>query len=178
MNHRITLPLLLASFGAWADTPPPATAPQTPPAGEQCKRAEYHQFDFWIGQWDVYDPDGQKVGSNRIEPILKSCALAEHWTDAQGGMGKSYNGYDAAEGLWHQFWVSENGNPLLLTGGLEGTSMVLSGEQVAKKGGPKATQKITWTPNTDGSVRQHWQASTDGGRTWTTVFDGTYKRAR
>jgi hypothetical protein len=28
----------------------------------------------------------------------------------------------------------------------------------------------------DGRVRQHWETSKDGGATWTTAFDGYYRR--
>ena len=35
----------------------------------------------------------------------------------------------------------------------------------------------TWTPNPDGSVRQHFEISADDGATWTTWFDGKYVRA-
>jgi hypothetical protein len=34
--------------------------------------------------------------------------------------------------------------------------------------------RITWSPNPDGSVRQHWEQSSDGGTTWATIFDGLY----
>jgi hypothetical protein len=37
--------------------------------------------------------------------------------------------------------------------------------------------RVTWTPNADGSVRQLWEKSADGGATWTTAFDGLYTRA-
>ena len=30
-------------------------------------------------------------------------------------------------------------------------------------------ERITWTPNADGTVRQHWQQSTDGGATWSVI---------
>ena len=63
----------------------------TPPA---CSAVESHQFDFWIGDWNVVDPHGKVVGHNRIESILGGCALAEHWDSASGIHGVSYNAYD------------------------------------------------------------------------------------
>ena len=36
--------------------------------------------------------------------------------------------------------------------------------------------RITWTPNKDGTVRQLWEASTDQGKTWQVAFDGLYRR--
>ena len=37
-------------------------------------------------------------------------------------------------------------------------------------------QRITWTPLDGGRVRQHWESTTDGGKTWVTAFDGLYTR--
>jgi hypothetical protein len=38
--------------------------------------------------------------------------------------------------------------------------------------------RVTWTPNADGSVRQFWELSKDGGKTWSVVFDGRYAKRR
>jgi hypothetical protein len=45
-----------------------------------CSAAEHHQFDFWIGHWDVFLPNGNKAGENRIEAIEGGCALLEQWS--------------------------------------------------------------------------------------------------
>jgi hypothetical protein len=42
--------------------------------------------------------------------------------------------------------------------------------------GGAALQRITWSQLPGGKVRQLWEASKDGGKTWTVVFDGTYTR--
>jgi hypothetical protein len=36
-------------------------------------------------------------------------------------------------------------------------------------------QRITWTPNADGSVRQLWETADSKGA-WSVVFDGTYTK--
>ena len=36
--------------------------------------------------------------------------------------------------------------------------------------------RIQWTPNQDGTVRQHWQTRPVGEPEWKTVFDGLYTR--
>jgi len=41
-----------------------------------------------------------------------------------------------------------------------------------------ATQRITWSVNEDGSVRQLRESSTDSGKTWTVQFDGRYVRRK
>lgn len=95
----------------------PAAGQTARPAA--CTEPEHHQFDFWIGEWDVTLPNGKAAGTNRIEPIL--------------------NGGSA---------------------------------------GATAIQRIIWEPTAPGEVRQLWETSTDGGTTWTTAFDGRYRKRR
>lgn len=149
------------------------------PGAAPCSSPEYRQFDFWVGEWDVFSPDGAKAGENRIEVIANRCALLENWTGAKGGAGKSLNIYDATDRKWHQTWVDATGGRLELVGSIVGGSMVLGAVgPMADRPGVSVTHRITWTPNADGSVRQHWQTSDDGGKTWTTAFDGKYVRRR
>ena len=149
---------------------------QTPPVAPPlaCQAAEYRQFDFWIGTWDVYQPSGRKGGENRIEPIASGCALLENWEGGGGFSGKSLNTYDQADKLWHQIWVDSSGSRLVLAGALVDKKMVLGSDPAA----PGPLQRIVWTPDDDGSVRQLWESSADAGQTWTVVFDGKYVRRR
>src|ERR1700693_1348918 len=56
---------------------------------------EYRQFDFWLGDWDVYSPDGPSVGANLVTSEQDGCLLIEHWTASTGGeTGTSFNYYD------------------------------------------------------------------------------------
>jgi hypothetical protein len=152
-----------------------AQAPAPKPPG--CAGAEHRQFDFWAGRWAVFTPDGKPAGENRIEPIEGGCALQESWRGAGGFSGTSLNHWDAAARVWRQHWVDNRGGTLQLAGGLEGSSMVLTGS-APQAGKPDALlqHRITWTPLADGAVRQWWQRSLDGGKTWATAFDGRYVR--
>jgi hypothetical protein len=53
--------------------------------------------------------------------------------------------------------------------------MVLEGDSVGRDGAAVGN-RITWYDNDDGTVRQHWQVSKDGGKTWNTAFDGLYRK--
>src|SRR5689334_20132368 len=75
------LPSLAATIAAIAATTPAAQAPSARP----CGAAEYRQFDFWIGEWDVFDRDGSKAGHNRVESIEGGCGVQENWTSIGGG---------------------------------------------------------------------------------------------
>jgi hypothetical protein len=52
--------------------------------------------------------------------------------------------------------------------------MVLEGE-THDENGVVTKHRMSWTPNADGSVRQHWESTGANGE-WTTAFDGLYTR--
>lgn len=140
-----------------------------------CATPEHRQFDFWVGDWDVTLPDGTRAGENHIEPMLKGCVLRESWAGARGSHGTSYNIYDASRRRWHQTWVDDQGNLLVLEGTFADGRMTLEGESADSAGHPQR-QRITWTLTAPGRVRQLWESSSDAGVTWTTAFDGRYVR--
>jgi hypothetical protein len=140
-----------------------------------CNDAIHREFDFWVGNWRVTDAKGAFQGTNRVTKEYGDCVLMEHWQGAGGGAGSSFNTYLPGRGQWHQTWVDNGGGTLLLFGGMRSGSMVLQGERAIR--GRPTIDRITWTPLPDGRVRQHWQASTNGGKTWSDVFDGYYKKA-
>ncbi len=142
-----------------------------------CSAEEYRQFDFWLGEWEVFNPQGQKVGENKIEKILNGCSLKESWESTTGYRGHSFNIYDQTSGQWHQTWVDIGGTLLQLDGGLTDGAMVMSGVTQGQNG--EVMNRISWTPTKEGAqihVRQHWETSTDSGKTWQTAFDGLYKK--
>jgi len=143
-----------------------------PPA--PCSGAEYRQFDFWLGDWRVFKPDGSFAGMNRITLEYGNCVLHEHYATGKGYSGESLNTYDAARKLWHQTWVDNTGLLLTLEGHWDGKNMILEG-LAPGPGGGMARQRITWTPNADGSVRQLWEAA-DAKGAWTVAFDGKYTK--
>ncbi len=149
------------------------------PGPAPCSAPQFRQFDFWIGHWDVFQPDGKRAGENLIEPILGGCALRETWQGRGGFTGTSLNAYDAASKLWHQTWLDNQGGRLDLAGGLRGQTMVLeSREPHPDKPGVTLDQRISWSVQPDASVRQLWETSEDGGKTWSVAFDGKYVRRR
>ena len=156
--------LLATTLGSGvAQTPPPA-----------CTDAAWRQFDFWLGEWEVHTADGKLAGTNRITREYGGCVLHERYQTAKGYSGESLNTYDPGRKRWHQTWVDNTGTLLLLDGSLQGRAMVMEGS-TTDAAGVETRHRITWTPNDDGSVRQHWQ-STDATGAWVTAFDGLYRR--
>jgi len=148
------------------------TAAATPATA--CSSVEHRQFDFWVGDWQVYRPDGKYAGRNRITREYGDCVIHEHYDTHKGYSGESLNTYDAARKVWHQTWTDDTGLLLTLEGKFDGKSMVLEGASPDAKG-VMSRQRITWTPNADGTVRQLWESADDKGA-WTVAFDGKYVR--
>ncbi len=139
-----------------------------------CDEPAARAFDFWVGEWRVQKPDGSFAGTNKVDKEYGGCVVHEHSLTGRGYSGESLNFYDASRKVWHQSWVDNTGTLLLLEGGLKGKSMVLEGDSKAPDG-RMVKNRITWTPNDDGSVRQRWE-STDAKGNWTIAFDGKYTR--
>jgi hypothetical protein len=149
------------------------------PAKGLCETAErFGDFDFWIGEWNVYSNDEKRTfqGTNSITKHHKNCLIMESWTSAQGGTGSSMNYYDAVEDQWRQLWVAR-GYSIDYTGGLDGSgSMLLTGKINYYKTAKQHAFRGRWTPNADGSVRQFFEQKDLESGEWTVWFDGLYVR--
>ena len=152
-----------------------AAQPAARPKG--CGAPEHRQFDFWVGNWNVANPQGSPVGTNLITLEHDGCVLQERWTGSRGGTGSSLNIYDATDGRWHQTWVDNRGGLLQLQGGIVDGRMILEGPSRGAKG-EALTNRVVLEKLADGRVRQVWTTSADSGSTWTTVFDGYYTSTR
>lgn len=139
-------------------------------------QAEYKQFDFWVGEWDV-TMMGQPAGTSSIQRIEDGCVIFENWTGVGGGTGKSFNFYDSGLRKWRQVWVSSNGGVLDFFGEYADGQMRYTGETQGPAG-TKVLQRLTFFNLSPDRVRQFWEQSTDSGKTWTVSFDGLYVRKK
>lgn len=142
-------------------------------------RAESRRFDFWIGEWTVARrTDGQVVGRSVVRAVSGGCGLHESWTDARGGTGHSLNAWNPVTRGWQQFWVGQYGavTEYRESEWRDGTLVFLA-RGLAPDSTPRL-MRLSFTPNADGTVRQHGETSDDGGTTWTTSYDFLYRRVK
>lgn len=166
MKRLWFLPLLFAASAASAQTPP------------GCDTPESHQFDFWVGKWEVFPaqkPD-LKIADSLIEKLYAGCAVRENWMPLQGGGGGSLNAWVPGEGKWRQTWLDSAGVFADFKGGWTGTAMVIEGVW-PQPGAPNQMTRMTYTPHPDGSVEQAGETSDDGSQTWEASFDLIYRKA-
>ena len=135
-----------------------------------CSQPAFREFDFWVGDWDVFEVGGQKIAQARIDPILDGCVLHEDYQQSDEHNGQSYTIYDGAKHLWHQSWVTNRGERLEIEGKFENGEMVLSGEDQAAG---RLVRGI-WKPE-NGGVRETAVTSSDRGKTWKPWFDIVFR---
>lgn len=206
-NHRLLITALVAGplLAACGDRTPTGTAaPRGSPEGlaaasvspdgvglpiyghgalrsatprDPCAGPMHRQFDFWLGDWNVFNPDGVQVGTNFVQSELDGCVVSESWTDSGGGRGRSINTFDAETGDWHQTWVSANATGhLRMAGGLDAQGrMVLSGQREAVNQGFTLFDDYTWTPLGPDRVKQVGTLTVPGQ--FEGSFVGIYERS-
>lgn len=141
----------------------------------------YNQFDFWVGEWSVYDLKGNLAGESKISKILDNCVVLEEWTSAnkQQGLtysGKSFNSYNAATKQWQQNWIDNiGGSTEFLTGHFENDAMRFISRPFNNGKNIVSVRRLTFYKLKDKKVRQHGEISNDEGKTWNTEYDLEYR---
>src|SRR6266511_347176 len=158
-------------------SPSPAvtTPPATPVVRASCTAPLYRQFDFLLGDWALVGADRKKSAADKVVQVLGGCALQENWTGVKCGQALSFSAYDPATRHWHQTLIDDGGAVLKIEGEFADGKMILIGQRPSQKEkGVTITHRIAWTPLQDHRVKQIWENSTNGGRTWRLVSEGTY----
>jgi len=154
----------------------PASAQnQTPPPPYCENNPGFADWDFWLGDWNVYSNDENRTfqGTNSIEKKYHDCLITETWQSAGGGGGFSINYYNPVKGEWRQVWVA-NGYSIDYAGGLDDSgAMVLEGEIYGYANGGSTPFRGIWSREENGDVIQHFDIMGQDG-TWTVWFEGRY----
>ena len=146
-----------------------------------CNAPQYRQFDFWLGSWKAYDDDGKGayVARDDITSILDGCVVLERYRQKDGLSGNGTTIYDASRGLWHQTWVTNSGQLLILEGKLEDGVLTMSGDNLGKDG-KRVWYRVSWKrqSGSGAGVRETAVTSKDGGKSWQPAFDILFVKER
>ncbi len=177
-KHYNILFIILFNFIFASSVSKAAEAAEAAEAGEELSACQadprFSEFDFWLGEWEVHSADGRYVGSNVIAKLERGCVIVERWTGAAGGTGQSINYFDLEHAQWTQIWGAADGTQISIRGGLTEQGMRLTGKIRSLDSPAAADFRGLWTKLDAGRVRQFFEQSNDGGKTWTPWFEGFY----
>jgi hypothetical protein len=146
------------------------------PNSRRCDTTRDRQFDFFVGEWDVFDRGGStKAADVRVERILDGCVLREDYSDPSGLLGHSLSSFDTKTGEWQQTWVTNRGQLVVIHGVLEGKELAFTGWR--HDGDVEVLVRARWIPE-GASIRQKAETSADGGKTWRPWFDLDFRPRR
>ncbi len=175
-NILTTLLLMTVAAGGWAQDNSQVPVP--------CTSELYKQFDFWVGDWEVYsNADGELQGLDTIAKQNDGCLIVQHWRQQNDAFkptgavnrleGRSVTMFDTE--TWRQVWTDNGGTFMPMKGGLVDGNMVLTSE-FSNPTWP--IYKWHWEPKADGTIHNFGFVSTDRGETWNQYFDITYRPRR
>lgn len=143
---------------------------------KSCSAPECNQFNFWLGDWELSYNDTGK-GTNSITKEMNGCVIHEHFHDPSNGyLGESWSVYNTNLKKWQQTWVDNQGAYIALAGSFSNGRMILFTEPQQMPNGTRKQNRMTFYNIEQNSFDWDWEASTDGGKTWTMGWHIHYKR--
>lgn len=140
-----------------------------------CCTEQHDQFDFWVGDWKVYDTAGIEIGQNTIVQLQDNCVIQESWR-SPNSTGTSYNYFNLKDSTWNQVWIDNSGAHLELKGQAIENGMQLNSDWITHSSGTEYQNQIIWRKQDDGSVTQTWNIVNKEGKIINVVFRGVYRR--
>lgn len=183
MNIHFSLLSAIAVAASAVSTPLHRAEAQQPSAAvaSPCSAdANYQRLAFWIGDWEVVDSLGSHYATQRVRAILDGCAITAEWTGRVGDKGLSVFGFDVKTGDWKQVYLA-NQMPYTTGVPVRRSDPSYSGpgirfiSLVDPPNGDLARSRVTTMPASDHRVLQLFEDSSDGGKTWHTLFKAEHR---
>jgi len=137
---------------------------------------ESTQFDFWLGRWEVRQPNGTLVGHNTITKRDGGCTIHEQWEGTAGSTGTSTNFFIPSRGQWRQVWIGSGATLIDMTGQFVDGEMRMEGTLEYANLDRVVAFRATWSQAPDGRVRQRMEEFDLASQGWQLWFDGFYRR--
>lgn len=174
---RISIMLLaIALSGAWIGLATRAFGATN--AAACATNPNNRALDFWLGNWTIAAPGGAPNATSKVTLELDKCLVVERWDGGRGHAGENFFGYSADDSSWHGLFADNEGRVHVF---LHGAAATGSAEFSGPSRGPQGEtilNRVTIRRISETQVEQVWQKSSDGGKTWTTVFRGEYTRGK
>lgn len=142
-----------------------------------CSAPEASQFDFWVGDWNLYSAD-TLTGTNAVYKIMDGCTLQENFESSKiKYRGKSWSMYNNQTKEWQQTWVDNQGGYIVLNGKFENGTMILF-TGVTKANGKDMVYRMRYHDIKKDSFEWDWESSSDNAVTWKPDWHIHYERKK
>lgn len=145
-------------------------------------RPQFRQMDFWVGEWEMRDAQGQKIGESTVRLDTGDCVVSETTTvtppllsGQQSYTARSMSMYVPRRNKWQFRSFDSLGQLVELSGEFGDGVMRFTGENVYQDG-RRNLDRVTFSQPAPGQVRQLWEQSSDGGANWRVLLDARFVR--
>ena len=139
-------------------------------------------FDFWVGKWAATWDEGNGVigkGTNDITKTLDGKVIQENFEIYEGASkgfkGTSLTVFNPQTKNWKQAWADNQGGYFDFTGELDGEKRIFK-TAPKERNGKTIVQRMVFYNITDNKMTWDWEASQDGGKTWTLSWRINYAK--
>lgn len=146
--------------------PPPGTPPSS--------RGPLEEVDFLLGEWEVLDDRGRRVGSMSAHPMEHERGVVLNWRGDQGDTSTSLLFFDEFVESWRSVSINSDGAVTELSGHAHRAELEYSGE-VHTERGDRFLQRGAIEQMRDGNLGQIVEESEDDGRSWRVVRELTLR---
>jgi len=153
-----------------------------PALTKPCDAAPYHQFDFWLGDWRVYDgANGQLVAKDHIGSQFAGCVVQQTLTFvtdmyrkpdvAYRLAGASTSRFDGQQ--WLQLWVDNQWGAIIMKGAPTKDGDMVLDTVIPSRG---RDVRLIWKRQPGGVVRILQYVADTGSGKWEQYGDLIYRR--
>ena len=136
------------------------------------------QLDFWIGKWSVEDttPGAKKaLGTNNIERLYGGKVIHENFKMGTFE-GQSWSVYNPQAKLWQQTWVDNGGGYIPMRSTMVDGDLAI--QTLSREAAPLVASRMVFSDVKPNSFTWRWEATKDGGKTWTLNWRLQYTRSK
>lgn len=173
--------LALAALGAGV---PAREAVAAQPDIDPCDTPQSHQFDFWVGDWRVFDAKtAQMVAFDHVEKLAHGCIVQQNLTlitdlyrrpnVAYRLFGIGVNRFDGER--WLELWADNQWGAIALSGKPEGGKAMVMTTLIPSR---NRDLRLVWETQADGSVRTLQYVAPAGSGKWELYGDLIYRPNR
>lgn len=126
---------------------------------------KYGELNFWVGEWQVTDAKGQKLGASVVRKTEGGKLITESWTSAGGFTGTHFFYVDPGDKRWKLNWVDSSGDVKRACGAMKDGTLRFEGELVSSGDGKSVPFRGALQPQEDGRVKLTEELASDG-KTW------------